>query len=145
MVGTIATFGVACVAPLVCRIAGVERSEPHRRPESGLDGIDNRPCARPLQDLQRQAANCKYLVWPECVVRSAVHVIDVEHIEEHAPGLVPEAHLEGAGGSDKRRLPSLGHHGADPQRIDPQSLNFDGLAYAGRDRFARNPGVHPCQ
>jgi hypothetical protein len=120
-----------------------QRAQAERRQQPALDRLDHTAGIGLDQNLERQAADREDLVGPHRRIVAAGHVIDVNHVVQAAPPLVPEAQLERGERMAIERAVFGPDRSRNAQRIEPQRLHLDRLADARRDHLVADLSVHP--
>ena len=90
------------------------------------------------QDLVGQPADREDLIGAQRRIGSTAHVIHVDHVEQAAALPVPEALAKSGDTAGKADLVAR-----DPERVQPERLDFDRFADARRDYPVADLGVHP--
>ena len=143
VVRTVALPNPTLVSRHVVRVAGRETPQADRRPELGLDALENDSRRRAVDEREREPAEREDLIGPKTIVSDPDLPVAVGHVRQISPARSMKRRPECVAPTLENGSETLGESPGKAQRVQPQGLDLDRFADAPRYDPVADLGVHP--
>ena len=137
MVTAVTLRDAAFVAAHIPRFVGSERTQAHRRQQAMFNCLNDESRLFVIEKHEWQSADGQDLIGTQSAIDFPLAMIDIDNVVKAPAFLVPEAGAEcrssESNGSFQRSIGLA----ADPERIQPEGLDFDRLALPAESRPIR--------